>query len=109
MSLRAGDLRERIEVRRFSGVPDEMGGASGSEALVMMTWARVRVPSAKDGVVAMKDAELRTHEILIRMPCVAWLPRLGDVVVWNGARLIVKATRPTDRGDGLFLDCVTEV
>ena len=109
MSMRAGDLRERIEVLRFSGVPDEMGGTSGAEALVMMTWARVRVPSAKDDVVAMKDAELRTHEILIRMPCVAWLPRLGDVVIWNTVRLIVKATRPTDRGDGLLLDCVTEV
>jgi len=34
---------------------------------------------------------------------------LGDVVIWRGVRLSVRSLRPTEKGDGLFLDCVMEV
>ncbi len=34
---------------------------------------------------------------------------LGVVVIWRGVRLSVRSLRPTEKGDGLFLDCVMEV
>ena len=61
-----------------------------------------------DNPVALRDdqtRELRTHEVVIR--AAAYPVRQGDIVLWRGSRLVVKATRPLTHW--LFLDCVTEV
>lgn len=107
--MRAGELRHRIAVYRASRTPDGMGGWIETETLLLECYAAVAVPSARDGVVAMRDAELRTHEILMRRPPPAQMPKIGDVAMWRGARLRVRATRETPGGEGLYLDCMSEV
>lgn len=107
--MRAGDLRERIDIFRKVRTPDGMGGHEEAEVALLSVFAQVRVPAARDGVVAMRDVELRTHEILVRRPLPETTPVIGDVVLWRGVRLLIRTTRPTDRCDGLFLECVSEV
>ena len=103
--MRAGDLRDRIEIRRRSRIEDGQGGHTEGEILVLSCWAEVTVPRAKDGVVAQKDVSIRSHEVKIRYSAA---PDIADVVLWQGRRLSVLSTRPVERGAGLILECETE-
>lgn len=109
MRLAAGELRDRILVKREERVSDGQGGSTKTQNVLMSCWARVKPIAAKDAVIAMKDVDFRTHEILIRIPGPDRMPSIHDLVIWQSYTLRIKATRPgADRGS-LFLDCVTEV
>lgn len=101
----SGALRERISLLRYEKVKDGMGGHTEEEKKLTSLWAQVNVVQARDNVIADQARELRTHEVVIRGA--AYRVQLGDVVLWRGARLVVRATRPF--AQWLFLDCVTEV
>jgi hypothetical protein len=101
----AGELRDRISVLNRVKTCDEMGGAAETDELALTVWARVNVLQSKDNVIAGEHRDIRTHEVIIRRgvsPC----PKLGNIVLWGGYRLEIKATRPA--AHWLILDCVTE-
>jgi len=101
--MKIGDLRERIEIRRKELAPDGMGGHTETETVVGVLWAKVTVPRSKDGIVAMRDAEIRTHEITVRSYANV---RMNDLVVWKGERLLVRSLRPDH--ESIVFDCVPE-
>lgn len=101
----AGALSERVGFYRFRKVKDLMGGYTETEALIGAAYAQVNVTQARDNVIADQTRELRTHEIIMRPGAVQ--VQQGDIAVWRGYRLVVRATRPV--GTWLILDCVTEV
>lgn len=101
--MKIGEMRERIEIRRKALSPDGMGGQVETESLVGILWAKVAVPRSRDGIVAMREAEIRTHEITVRSYADV---RMNDVVAWNGERLLVRSLRP-DR-ECIVFDCVPE-
>ena len=100
----AGALRERVGFYRIERGKDLMGGYTETERLIGGAYAQVNVTQAKDGVIADQQRELRTHEIIIRPGAVQ--VQQGDIAVWRGDRLVVRATRPV--ANWLILDCVTE-
>jgi len=97
--MRAGELRDKVIFKREERVPDGMGGWETTS---------VKVPASKDGVVAMKDTEIRSHVVRVRQNAETLAVRINDVVVWRTFRLIVKAIRPEGR-EGLDLDCAVEL
>lgn len=101
----AGALSERVGFYRLQKTKDLMGGYTEAETLIGATYAQVNVTQARDNVIADQTRELRTHEIIIRPE--ALKVQQGDIAVWRGYRLTVRATRPV--GTWLILDCVTEV
>lgn len=101
----SGALHERIKLLRYEKVKDGMGGHTETEVELASLWAQVTAVQVRDNVIADQVRELRTHEVVIRGA--AYRVQLGDVVLWRGARLVVRATRPF--AQWLFLDCVTEV
>lgn len=101
----AGALRERITLLRYEKVKDGMGGHTETEHKLVSLWAQVAAVQARDNVIADQTRELRTHEVVIR--AAAYPVQQGDIVLWRGSRLVVKATRPLTHW--LFLDCITEV
>ncbi len=110
MSMRAGDLKERVEIRRKEKTPDGMGGFDEVETSLFSCWASVVVPRSKEGIVSGRDLELRTHEVTVRSPRdPAKAPEKGDCVLWRGRRLRVALVRPSVAGDAATLDCVLEI
>jgi hypothetical protein len=102
----AGELRDRVSVLRRVKTRDSMGGATETEEAFLTVWARVNVLQAKDNVIAGERRDIRTHEVILR-DGVNPKPKLGDIAIWQGTRLEVKATRPI--AHWFILDCVTEV
>lgn len=109
MRVTAGELNQRITISREEHVSDGQGGSTTTKKTVLSCWGRVKVLSAKDAVVAMKDVDLRTHEILIRYPDGNHMPAINDLVEWRTSLLRIRATRPGSDDASLFIDCVTEV
>ena len=102
--MNPGDLRDRVEVYSIVRTEDEIGGAQEVEVLKGVIWARVRTPATRDGILAMQEAEVRTHEVTCRGSDIA--PVAGDVIVWSGTRLRVRGTRPDLKNRLLIADCV---
>lgn len=110
MSMRAGGLRERVEIRRKEKIPDGMGGFDEVETSLFSCWAAVVVPRSKEGIVSGRDLELRTHEVTIRHRFnVDQEPKHGDRVMWKSQGLRVATVRPIGSGAGYVLECVLEV
>ena len=100
----AGALSERVGFYRFQKVKDLMGGYTETETLIGAAYAQVNITQSRDNVIADQTRELRTHEIIIRSGAVK--VQQGDIAVWCGERLSVRATRQV--ANWLILDCVTE-
>lgn len=100
-----------IVLRPLVGGSNEIGGEDEERPSPIATlWAIVRAISAQDRTIAMRDAELRTHEARVQIPDGAGeadLPVLyGDILEWHGTRLAVKGLRPDWRARLLIVDCV---
>lgn len=104
--MNPGELRERIAVYAVARADDELGGAAGTETLKGALWAKVRTPAARDGVLAMQGAEVRTHEVVCRA-CPA-APAAGDLILWAGTRLRVRGTRPDPKSGFVAADCADD-
>jgi Bacteriophage head-tail adaptor len=102
--MNPGDLRDRIKVIAVVEMRDEIGGAAETLVTKGTIWARVRIPAVKDGILAMQDVELRTHEVTCRAGPAA--PVAGDLIDWNGTRLRVRGTRPDLKNGFVVADCV---
>ncbi|MFA7112206.1 MAG: head-tail adaptor protein [Sphaerochaeta sp.] len=101
-----GELRDKVKIYRKEQTEDGMGGWEEHEILVMTAFARVEAPRSKSGVIAQKDTEIRSHEVLIRY---SLGPKMGDIVEFLGQRLVVQAVRYDARRRWMYLDCVPEV
>lgn len=101
-----GELRDKIKIYRKKRTSDGMGGWKEEEELIMTPFARVEAPRSKSGVIAQKDTEIRSHEVLIRY---SLGPKMGDIVEFLGQRLVVQAVRYDARRRWMYLDCVPEV
>lgn len=99
----AGSLNERITIYRVEKTIDDMGGYSENEIEIGSYFAQVNVTQARDNVIADQMRDLRTHEVILRAGTVD--AHQGDIVLWRGSRLDVRATRPV--AHWLILDCVT--
>lgn len=104
----AGDLFDKVDIKREKRTSDGMGGWTVSDISVASVWAGVRVPASRDGILAGADAEIRTHIVRIRQSATTMTVQINDVVVWRTFRLIVKAIRPEGR-EWLDLDCTGEL
>lgn len=101
----AGYLRDRVTISCKEYTLDNMGGRIvDKETIIGTFFAQVNCTQARDNVIADQSRDLRTHEVILRQGTA--IVKLGDIVTWQGNRLIVKATRPV--AHWLILDCVTE-
>lgn len=105
MVIRIGRLRERVTIKRGVPTRDPLGGNTVVETDLMDVWASVEVPRSRDGIVAMSETEIRTHEIVIRF---SDTPAMNDVVVWGTTRLLVRNLRPLEDKRWLVLECVPD-
>ncbi len=101
-----GDLSERIEIKRPAHTADGMGGWTVSESSKGSKWARVRVPASSTNIIAMKDAEIRTHEFTLRYLTDV---QMNDIVVYLSARYVVRGVRHDPLRLWTYLDCSPEV
>ena len=101
-----GELRDKIKIYRKKRTSDGMGGWKEEEELIMTPFARVEAPRSKSGVIAQKDAEIRSHEILIRYSSEI---KMGDIVDFLGEKLVVQAIRFDAKRKWTYLDCVPEL
>lgn len=101
-----GSLRDEINIYRKQHISDGMGGWDEREFLLMPAFARIEAPRSKSGVIAQKDTEIRSHEVLIRY---STKPKMGDIVEFLGNRLIIQAIRHDAKRRWMYLDCVPEV
>ena len=105
-------LTEAITVLRpADSEKNEIGGEDEEKLSAVATiWAIVKTISTQDRTIAMRGAELRTHEARVQIPDGAGeadLPvQYGDVLVWRGTRLVVKGLRPDWHACLLIVDCV---
>lgn len=102
----AGNLRDRITILRTAYTVDSMGGYGDPvETELGSFFAQVNCTQSRDNVIADQSRDLRTHEVILRQGTVD--AQQGDIVSWQGSRLVVRATRPV--AHWLILDCVSEV
>ena len=101
-----GDLNERIEIMRITLSPDGYGGYTETEKSKGSMWTRVRVPQSSTNVIAMKDAEIRTHEFTLRYQSDV---QINDIVVYRVNRYVVRGVRHDPQRWWTYLDCMPEV
>ncbi len=101
-----GDLNERIEIKRPTLSPDGYGGYTSTDTSKGSMWARVRVPQSSTNVIAMKDAEVRTHEFTLRHLSDV---QINDIVVYRSSRYVVRGVRHDPLRWWTYLDCMPEV
>ena len=101
-----GDLNGRIEIKRITLSPDGYGGYTETEKSQGSKWARVRVPQSSTNVIAMKDAEIRTHEFTLRHLSDV---QINDIVVYRSSRYVVRGVRHDPLRWWTYLDCMPEV
>ncbi len=106
--MRAGDLRDKVIFQREERVSDGMGGWETTEKTIATAWASVKVPASKDGVVAMKDTEIRSHVVRVRQNAETLAVRINDFCLWRDWKLSVKTCRPLGY-EAIDFDCVLEV
>lgn len=99
----AGALNQRVTFFRIERTRDSMGGFVQTETEIGSCFAQVNVVQARDNVIADQQRDYRTHEVILRLG--TYDIKQGDIVLWRGAKLDVRATRPVTHW--LILDCVT--
>ena len=99
----AGALNQRVTFYRIERTRDSMGGVIQSETEIGSCFAQVNVVHARDNVIADQQRDYRTHEVILRLG--TYEIKQGDIAVWGGTKLDVRATRPVTHW--LILDCVT--
>lgn len=98
-------LTESIKVYRKTSSRSSGGGREESEEFIADLWAIVTAITSNDRFVAMKDSELRTHEIRLALTEDGPL-RYGDVVWWRGIKLEVRGLIPDHETGLLIAECV---
>lgn len=90
----AGDLRERITIRRQTNVKNPAtGGLTRGWQTVATVWAKVRSVNGKEAVIAHVLNGVSVFEIIIRYRSDV---EASDQVLWNGRELNLVAP-PEDR------------
>lgn len=103
----SGDLNERVEILSVAETPDGMGGHGVTEVSAGFRRANVAVPKARDNVLAMQGAVIRTHIVTMRANPAP--PPRGGIILWRGERLRVLAWRPDFANGCVYLDCESDV
>lgn len=100
--VRAGRLRERIQIQRQATATDAAGEPAGAWATVGTAWARVESLRSSEPVVAMKAEGRLTHGVWVRAGF-SILPT--DRLLWRGRVLeIVGPPRLDERRSLIELD-----
>ena len=102
--MNPGKLREHITISRLTTADDGMGGSTTAQSNILTCWAEIKTPKSRDGIIAGKDLDIRTHEVTMRRESVE--PLRGDIVTWGTKKLKIGAVRE-DRAF-YFLDCIRQ-
>lgn len=103
----AGEFRDIVDIKTKSYTADGLGGFTSTETTKIHCHAIVKVKKSKDGVVAGRDLEIRTHEVVIRLSQ-AYEPKKEDVVVWRNKALRVLTVIPDYTEMVCVLECINE-
>ena len=102
--MNPGALNQKIEIRRAAQTDDGMGGSTSVVSAILACWAQIKTPKSRDGIIAGKDLDIRTHEVTIRHTAVE--PKRGDIVIWSFKTLKIGNVRE-DKAF-YYLDCIQE-
>ena len=104
MALRAGNLRERVEIQANTPTTNARGQELPSWATVAIRWARVTPDSGSEATAADKRTARRRFTVTVRLYPVTPAHRLR----WRGLSLSVNSVLPSEDRSASVLSC-TEV
>ena len=98
-------LKEFIKVYRKTSVRSSGGGREESVVFVCHLWAIVTTITSDDKILAMKDSEVRTHEVRVVLTDEGPL-QYGDILQWRDKKLAVRGLIPDHEVGLLIAECV---
>lgn len=100
MSLRAGDLRDRIQIKRAVEADNGKGGYTTTWTIIMQPWAQVIGLNGREAVIAQALQGVSYYRLRIR-----WRsdpPRPADQIILRGVTLNIRSVAdPTGRREEL--------
>lgn len=91
--MNAGDLRDRITIRRPADVPDGKGGYDQSWSTVATVWAEVKSINGREAVIGSVLQGVSHFQIRIRYREDI---QVSDQVLWRGRELSVHTAEDRD-------------
>lgn len=98
-------LKELIKVYRKTSVRSSGGGREENEVFICHLWAIVTAITSDDKFLAMKDSEVRTHEVRVVLTDEEPL-QYGDILHWRDIKLDVRGLIPDHEIGLLIAECV---
>lgn len=86
--IRAGDLNQKINIKRPTSVQNASGGHSTSYASVIDTFASVKEKRSNPDLIASQEGVSNLLEVMIRYRPVLDI-RNGDVITWRGFEYVI--------------------
>lgn len=86
--IRAGDLNQKISIKRPASVQNASGGFATGYATVLNTFAKVREVRSNPDLIASQEGVSNLLEVLIRYRPVNPV-RNGDVIEWRSFEYVV--------------------
>lgn len=101
--MKAGELRERIEVQAATITRDAFGDEVQAWATVATVWAKVVERGGREPVLADRPVMLIAYEITIRAGVTV---EHGQQVIWRGKTLRVETVSPDAAAGLVVLRCL---
>lgn len=101
--MKAGDLRERIEIQTATVTRDAYGEEQPAWATVATVWAKVQERGGREPILADRPVMVISYEITIRAGVTV---THGQQVLWAGKTLAVETVTPNAAAGLLVLRCL---
>ena len=105
--MKAGDLRERVEVKRATSTRDQYNAERLAWPTLLTVWARVEERGGRAPLAADRPVMIVGYEVTLRAPLpdgsqLTHLDRLG----WRGKMLAIETITPLPADGLLVLRCL---
>ena len=91
--MRAGELRERVDIQARAATPDGLGGQDETWTTKATVWAQVKGLRGEERVVAASVSGSVTHQVTLRAPRAV---TEADRLLWRGLVLEIVSPPITD-------------
>ncbi len=95
--MNAGELDQRVMIKRKTDVDDGQGGSAPTEVTVGTVWAKIEPVRGQERVIADRQAGTQTYRITARNQG-HWAGVVTtDTLVWNGSEMNVRTAPAAGR------------
>lgn len=104
--MRAGRLRERIEIYKFDEIANEYGERERVERLIKSVWASIDSIKGDEKYINDKEISLLTHKVEIR-----YFKGLDEsyFIKFKGCKFNIKSViNPYERDERMILMCIEQ-